>query len=96
VSSHRLSERAYAELIDIYLAGLELFGPKQALAYQVEFEECFAVLARFPGMGRAAERIGPGLRRHEHGAHVILYQEEDDGILVVAVVHGRSIRSLRV
>jgi toxin ParE1/3/4 len=54
------------------------------------------MLARHPRMGRTAHSIAPGLRRHEHGAHVVLYLEEEAGILVVAVVHGASMRRLQV
>lgn len=36
------------------------------------------------------------MRRHEHGSHVILYREEKDGVLIVAVLHSRSIRGLKL
>lgn len=45
-------------------------------------------------MGRKAEAIAPGVRRHEHGSHVILYEEQSDGIDILAVIHGRSVRGL--
>lgn len=96
MSSYRLSERADRELVRVYLYGIEQFGMMQAARYRRRLDECFATLARFPGMGRSAGRIAPGLRRHEHGAHVILYREEEGGILIVAVVHGHSVRGLRV
>jgi toxin ParE1/3/4 len=47
-------------------------------------------------LGRHSPTIRPGLRRHEHGSHVILYKEDDDGVLIVAVVHGRNVRSLKL
>jgi toxin ParE1/3/4 len=96
VTSYRISRRANANLTDIYVFGVQHFGRPQALAYQVELEDCFAMLARHPKGCRTSPTIRPGLRRHEHGSHVILYREEKDGILIVAVLHSRSIRGLRL
>jgi hypothetical protein len=31
-------------------------------------------------------------RRHEHGSHVAIYKEQPDHVLIVAVVHGRSVK----
>ncbi|MCE7030379.1 type II toxin-antitoxin system RelE/ParE family toxin [Jiella avicenniae] len=56
--------------------------------------EVFALLARNPRLGRPAEAIAPGVRRHEYRSHVILYEEMPDGVLILAVVHGRSVRRL--
>jgi len=47
-------------------------------------------------MGRSAAGIAPGVRRHEHGSHVILYREVDGGVLILALVHGRSVRGLEL
>ena len=41
-------------------------------------------------------RQGNGHRRHEHKSHVILYEPTDDGVLILAVVHGRSVRRLKL
>ncbi len=56
----------------------------------------FALLADTPRMGRLAPRIGPDVRRHEHGSHIILYIEEPGGILTAAVVYKGSMRRLRL
>jgi toxin ParE1/3/4 len=45
-------------------------------------------------MGRKADRIAAGVRRHEHGSHVILYQEEAKTIRILAIVHRKSVRRL--
>ena len=96
MTDYRLSDRADGDLFEIYLYGIEQFGLRQADLYRREMDDCFAMLARHPHIGRSAARIAPGIRRHEHGSHVILYREEDDGILIVAVVHGASVRRFRV
>jgi toxin ParE1/3/4 len=53
------------------------------------------MLAENPRMGRAADAIAAGIRRHEHGNHVILYEERPGDILILALVHVRSVRRLR-
>jgi toxin ParE1/3/4 len=53
-------------------------------------------LADNPHMGRLSDTIRAGLRRHEHGSHVVIYKEHPDHVLIVAVVHGRSITGLRL
>ena len=96
MSEYRISKRAIANLNDIYLFGIDRFGRPRALAYQVELESTFAMLARHPRIGRTSQSIRAGVRRHEHDSHVILYREGNDGILIVAVLHSRSIRGLKL
>jgi len=92
----RLSDRAKAEILKIYVDGIGLFGPNQADRYLDSLEDCFSLLADNPRMGRSAAGIAPGVRRHEHGSHVILYREVDGGVLILALVHGRSVRGLEI
>ena len=89
-----LSDRASAELLDIYLHGIRMFGAHQADRYIDSLESCFALLARNPRMGRRADIVGAGLRRHEHMSHVIFYEEIKNGVFIVAVLHGRQIPDL--
>lgn len=94
VGSYQLTGRADADILDVFLYGLTEFGMAQAERYQGILEHTFQLLADNPRMGRAAEVIGAGVRRHECGAHVILYEEATDGVLILAVVHSRSVRRL--
>ncbi len=96
MAKYRVSKRANANLIDIYVYGSEQFGERRAVAYQKSLQACFEVIARHPKIGRTSPTIRPGLRRHEHGSHVILYREESDSVLIIAVLHGRSIRGLKL
>ena len=96
MAEFRVTDRADEDLIKIYMEGCELFGPLQAAKYQFELDDCFSLLAENPHMGRRADRIAPGVRRHEHGSHVILYREEKGGVLILAVAHGRSVRDLKL
>lgn len=86
---YRLTKWADRDLIDIYLYTLEQFGPAQAEIYTGSIRKCFELLAGNPRLGRTADDIRQGVRRHEHESHVIFYREDGSGILVLAVVHRR-------
>jgi len=94
MSSYGLTERAKSDLFDIFLYGYEQFGAKQAEAYADSLDHVFQLLAANPRMGRKADLIAPGVHRHEHGSHVILYEPSPTGVLILALVHGRSVRKL--
>lgn len=96
MAEYRVSGRADADLLDIYLFGIAHFGRPQAVDYQMSFLHCFELLAENPRMGRTSPTIQAGLRRHEHGSHVVLYREEADHILIVAVLHSRNVRGLKL
>ena len=83
-------------MLAIYLFGAERFGRSQAVAYQEELEKCFDLLGDNPRMGRLASALGPRIRRHEHQSHVILYRDEDDHVLILAVIHGSSVLDLEL
>jgi|SRR5262245_47897549 toxin ParE1/3/4 len=94
MNSYALTRRAETDLFDILLFGYEQFGTRQAEAYANELEHVFQLLADNPRMGREAQAIAPGVRRHEHASHIILYEIAPEGILILAVVHARSIKRL--
>lgn len=96
MSSYRLTRQAEDDLIDIFLYSIEQFGPQQAARYKEELKSCFALLATRPRMGRPAATIAEGVRRHEHRSHVILYELQDDLVLILAVIHASSIRRLEI
>lgn len=89
MNRYRFTRRADQDLIDIYLYTVEQFGFAQAESYTKSMRQCIEILAESPRMGRAADHIRPGVRRHEHESHVIFYREDDSGILVLAVIHRR-------
>jgi toxin ParE1/3/4 len=89
-----LAKRAVADLYDIFLYGYEQFGEKQAEAYAEDLDHVFQLLADNPRLGRKAPTIAEGVRRHEHGSHVILYEDHPGGVTILAVVHARSVRRL--
>ncbi len=89
----KLSKRARAKLVDIYERSFEMFGAYQADAYQAGFEKSFELLAMFPGIGRLADEIRPGYRRHRYQSHYIFYTLEPDRIVIRNIIHtARDVR----
>jgi toxin ParE1/3/4 len=81
VGSFRLSDRARAELVAIYDDS------------EARFERTFGLLADFPGIGQAADHLKAGYRRFRFPAHIVFYNEDRDGVVIRAVIHGaRDIR----
>ncbi len=89
MTAYRLTRQADRNLIDIYLYSAERFGIRQADSYANSLQKTFDLLADNPLMGRTADEIRPGLRRHEHASHVIFYRQTNQGLLIVGVIHGR-------
>ena len=96
MTEYRLSDRAASQLDEIFDYGFANLGPAQARRYLESFRQCFSRLADNPHMGRLSDTIRAGLRRHEHGSHVVIYKEQPNHVLIVAVVHGRSVKGLKL
>ena len=89
MTDYRLSRRAAMDLEAIAEFTIERFGIERARRYKNELKVCFADLAENPQLGRRAEQLAKGLRRFEHQSHIIFYKPEDDGILIVRLLHNR-------
>ena len=89
MTAYRFTEQADRNLGEIYLYAAEQFGVRQADKYADELEHVFGLLADHPLMGRAADKIKAGLRRHEHAGHVIFYRLTGESVLIVAVINRR-------
>jgi toxin ParE1/3/4 len=85
-----ISPRAVGDLEAIAHYSLMRFGFAQALKYQTDLRRTFDLLAEFPHMSPVRDDIMAGsVRLRHHKAHVIVYQEVPDGILVVRVLDAR-------
>lgn len=89
MAKFKLSRRAAADLDVIAEYSIDRFGVEQARQYRDELKDCFESLAANPQIGRRAEQLTKGLRRFEHGSHIIFYLPNDDGIFVVRLLHYR-------
>ncbi|AAK24946.1 conserved hypothetical protein [Caulobacter vibrioides CB15] len=87
IMSYRLSRKAEQDLIDIYVAGVGLFGVAQAERYQDTLEAAFGAIAAFPHIGRERPELRPPVRVHPCKSHIILYVLDERGALIVRVRH---------
>ena len=86
---HKLSRRADQDLVSIFVYTVQAFGTAQALAYKADLEAAFALLAANPAMGRKTDDVREGLRRHQHGRHIIFYIG-DAPVDIVRILPDRS------
>lgn len=91
MAAFELSRRAEGGLLDIAHYTLRTWGQEQALRYLGELEDCCRRVANRPGLGRACDEIRPGLKRMEHGRHVVFYRPAPSGIFVCRILHQRML-----
>ena len=91
MASLRFSRRAEADLLGITDYTLRTWGEDQTIRYIDDLESCCQMLADNPALGRMSYDVRPGLRRMEHGRHVIFYREAASGILVSRILHQRML-----
>ncbi len=84
----RLSESADRDVANIYLQGIERFGITQADKYFDDLHATFDRLGTYPNSGRVRYEVYPAVRMLPFRAHLIFYDVEDDGVLIVRVRHG--------
>jgi toxin ParE1/3/4 len=94
VGEYRLTKDADDDLLAMFLYGFEMFGLAGAQDYRDGMIRCFALLADNPRLGRRADQFATGARRHEHARHIVFYQEQPDGVLIIGIIHERSVRRL--
>ncbi len=70
--SFRLSDRARADLVDIYDFTEANFGVYQADAYHACLERTFGLLADFPPIGQSADELRASHRRFRFQSHYVL------------------------
>jgi toxin ParE1/3/4 len=91
VPAFRFSRRAEADLLSIGLYTFRTWGEAQTDRYIGQLENCCQRLADNPASGRRCDDVRPGLRRMEHGRHVVFYREEPGGILITRILHQRML-----
>ncbi len=72
-----LTRQAEEDLIQIYLYGLEVFGPMQAEKYHGSLEKAFERIAKNPDMFPLASEIRNGYRYCVHISHTIFFTVEE-------------------
>ena len=94
MAAFRFSRRAEADLLSIGDYTIRTWGKAQAAGYLGELQVCCQTLSDNPALGRPCPEIRPGLRRLEHGKHVVFYRQERGGILVSRILHQRVLPEL--
>jgi len=89
VSTYRLSKRADSDIAGIADYTITQFGINQARRYRDGLERIFRRLAEYPNSGRSAGHLAPRLRRMNFASHVIFFQHDEIGVLIVRVLHQR-------
>lgn len=85
MAEYRLSERARADLIDIYDFTESRFGKYQAEAYYAGLIRSFGLLADFP---QQVDELAAGYRRFRFQSHLIFYTVQSDHVEIRAILHG--------
>lgn len=88
--SFQLSGRAEYELSSIYAESAELFGIAQADSYAAGLRRIMTLLAENPHIAREREELASRARAYRYKAHMIVYRQEGEGILVIRIPHARS------
>jgi toxin ParE1/3/4 len=87
MAEYKLTDRARADLIDIYDFTERRFGAYQADAYYAGLIRTFDLLADFPRIGQPVDELAAGYRRFRFQSHLIFYTEQPDYIEIRAIVH---------
>lgn len=87
MESFRLSVKAEEDLVEIYSYGILQFGYTQANNYVFGLEETLLKLAQSPFMGKQSDFVSKGLRSFVYKSHIIFYQLEDRGVLIVRILN---------
>ena len=85
--TYRLSEKVRADIDGILDYTWSRYGEAQARRYYLDLRDAMDLLADNPLIARERDEYAPPVRIHPHGRHVIVYREEDGGILIVRVLH---------
>ncbi|MEH3104044.1 MAG: type II toxin-antitoxin system RelE/ParE family toxin [Sphingomonas phyllosphaerae] len=85
-----LRRRATLDLEAIYLRGVEQFGNEQAERYAAGFWQTIDFLSRFPRAARLREEVDPPVRAYPYRAHLIVYDVDEDGIVILRIRHARE------
>lgn len=87
MASFRFSVRAEEDLVEIYSYGILQFGYSQARKYIEGLEETLLRLAFGPFLGKESSLLYPGLREFIYKSHMVFYLIEEDGVLIVRILH---------
>lgn len=84
-----LTNRAKADLDDIYVYGLQKWDEIQADSYLELLDDALTNLSKNPFMGKQARQLPEGYKSFRVGRHLIIYRVEETTIYVLRVIGDR-------
>lgn len=87
MAAYLLSDKAEADLTNLYAYSITSFGLAVARDYFLGIHEIFELLGSNPMIGVATDYVRPGLQRFPHQSHVIYYRIEPSGVRITRVLH---------
>jgi toxin ParE1/3/4 len=89
-AAYRLTRAAADDVVAIYIAGVDMFGPAQAESYSAGLEGAFRFLAEYPRAARLRAEMARPIRAYPYKSHLILYRTDQDGVLIIRIRHARE------
>ena len=89
-AAYRLTRAAADDMVMIYLAGVDMFGPAQAESYSDGLEAAFSCLADYPRAARLRTEMVRPVRAYPYKSHLIIYRADHDGVLIIRIRHARE------
>lgn len=86
----RLSAAAREDLKSILREGLRRFGETAAFRYNEDLKRLLHLIGETPFMARERDEFEPPIRVHPFRSHIIIYQIEEDHVLVLRIRHGHE------
>ena len=82
-----VSRTARADLKNIAAYTQKTWDAEQRRSYIKELDLAFLFLAENPMSGTPCGYIISGLRKHRHKSHTIFYENKDNSIFIVRILH---------
>ncbi|NLQ17944.1 type II toxin-antitoxin system RelE/ParE family toxin [Marinomonas sp. M1K-6] len=82
-----ISRAARGDLKNIAAYTQKTWGTEQRRSYIKELDRTFLFLAENPMSGTPCDYIISGLKKHRHESHTIFYENKDNSIFIVRVLH---------
>jgi toxin ParE1/3/4 len=77
------------DLLGIWQYSFEKWGASKADTYLNELDSSIRQLSQSPQLGRAIDDVRQGMRLFPCKHHIVLYQIDDESLVVVRVLHER-------
>lgn len=84
---YKLSKEATLDLDGILDYSLLNFGVDVMSDYHPSLEQCFCTLDQNPDLGLNSDHIRQNYFSFPHRSHIIFYTKEQEGILIIRVLH---------